>query len=56
MDEPVHDQESRFWDHVADWVLGLHEPGHSALTPWEIDRWLRETGGRRQDSSTPNRD
>lgn len=45
MDEPTHAQESKFWDHVADWILGFDEPGSSALTPAEMEAWrtqLRE--------------
>lgn len=42
MDEPTHEQESRFWDHVADWILGGIEPWQSALTPWEIYDWMEQ--------------
>jgi hypothetical protein len=24
MDEPIHANENRFWDQVADWLLGLN--------------------------------
>ncbi|MBE7942756.1 MULTISPECIES: hypothetical protein [Ramlibacter] len=51
MDEPTHAQESRFWDHVADWILGCEDPGQSALTQAEIDAWLaqlRDDAGRPQ--------
>jgi hypothetical protein len=44
MDEPCHSKESSFWDNVADWLLGDHEPGRSALTQVEIDALLRESG------------
>jgi hypothetical protein len=44
MDEPTHSNESRFWEHVSDWIRGVDEPGHSALSESEIREWRRENG------------
>jgi hypothetical protein len=42
MDEPNHERESRFWDRVADWLLGIHEAGVDVLSQAEIGAFSRD--------------
>lgn len=42
MDEPTHDQENQFWDHVADWLLQPPVPGFSPLIDEDIEARLRQ--------------
>jgi hypothetical protein len=41
MDEPTHPNENRFWDQVAEWLLGARAIGAAGLTPEEIEALLR---------------
>ncbi|MDB5883785.1 MAG: hypothetical protein JWP43_3663 [Ramlibacter sp.] len=41
MDEPTHANESRFWDEVAEWLLGGRAIAAAGLTPDEIEAFLR---------------
>ena len=45
MDEPSHAHESRFWDQVTDWLLGIHALDHGPLSEAEIQALLREAEG-----------
>lgn len=40
MDEPTHANESRFWDHVADWILDSPEDDCSDAD--DIESMLRD--------------
>jgi hypothetical protein len=41
MDEPTHAHESRFWDQVAEWLLGARAIHAAGLTAEEIEALLR---------------
>jgi len=41
MDEPIHDNESRFWDQVTDWLLDASPTRSRPLTDEEIEAVLR---------------
>jgi hypothetical protein len=40
MDEPTHANESRFWDDVADWILGAPDEDADVLD--DIESMLRD--------------
>jgi hypothetical protein len=50
MDEPRHTNESRFWDHVADWLIDAHAYDEVELTDADIEAMLRDT---RDDPGAP---
>ena len=43
MEDPTHVQENRFWDQVADWLLGIHTSEYGPLSEAEILALLRES-------------